>query len=205
MQRFLQKTTFGKSILVGASLTLVLMLIHTTRIGIQALISGQEITFSWQLPLIEIDDGSNYQVPETKPVQLYWLTSEGEELGFKAAPMTVDANADDESLLTGAIAKLLADSGNQPSAIPEETKLLSLRVEANDIYIDLSPEFTFGGGSSSMAARLGQVVYTLSSFNESANIWISIAGEPLVELGGEGLLVDQPITRAIFDQNYFFE
>ncbi|NJN75385.1 MAG: GerMN domain-containing protein [Synechococcaceae cyanobacterium RL_1_2] len=203
MQGFFKKTTFTKSIVIGATTTVVLLLIHTTRVGIQALVSGQDIIFSWQLPLIKIDDGSNYQVPETKPIQLYWLTKEGEELGFDPAPMTVDATADDESLLTGAIAKLFADSDNQPSAIPQTTKLNSLRIEGQNIYIDLSPEFGSGGGTTSMTARLGQLIYTLSSFDESAHIWISIEGEPLLELGGEGLLVDQPMTKAIFDENYF--
>ena len=77
-----------------------------------------------------------------------------------------------------------------------------MRVQPDGVYVDLSAEFEQGGGSAVMMGRLGQVVYTATSLEPSSAIWISVAGEPLEVLGGEGLIVDQPMTRELFDQNF---
>ena len=72
----------------------------------------------------------------------------------------------------------------------------------NDVYVDLSPEFTQGGGSASMIGRLGQVVYTATTLNPNSQVWLSVGGKLLTVLGGEGLEIPQPITRPIFDQEF---
>jgi hypothetical protein len=81
------------------------------------------------------------------------------------------------------------------SAVPKGTKLLSLKSKKDGIHINLSKEFTTGGGSSSMQARLNQVVMQATAFDKNANVWISVEGKPLRTLGGEGLEVAQPLTR----------
>jgi spore germination protein GerM len=103
-------------------------------------------------------------------------------------------------VLSAAFSQMLATSSitSESGAIPANTKLLSLKVKSNDIYVDLSREFLAGGGSASMIGRLNQVVYTATSLNPTGRVFISVEGQPLDErnpLAGEGLMIRYPINR----------
>lgn len=112
--------------------------------------------------------------------------------------------------LTQALEKLLAQSPNfdPTTTIPSRTQLLDIDTNKNGIYIDLSSEFTQGGGSSSMIYRVAQILYTATSIDSQAKVFLSIAGQPLNEnypLGGEGLLLEYPLTRQKFAQEFLAE
>jgi Sporulation and spore germination len=103
-------------------------------------------------------------------------------------------------LLSSAFGQLFnnADFTRQHGSIPANTKLLNLEVKRDGVHINLSEEFTKGGGSASMINRLTQVVHTATSLNNNAEVYISVAGQKLDEnnpLAGEGLMVSYPTTR----------
>ncbi len=92
--------------------------------------------------------------------------------------------------------------GKQTSTIPAGTKLLSSAIKADGLHIDLSKEFTQGGGSTSMQGRIAQVLYTATSRNPDMPVWIDVEGKPLEALGGEGVEIKQPLTRKVFQQEF---
>lgn len=109
--------------------------------------------------------------------------------------------------LKQALEELLSQSPNldPTTTIPQGTRLLNLQTSNSGIYIDLSQEFTQGGGSSSMIYRVAQVLYTASSIEPQASVFLSIEGTPLNDeypLGGEGLLLDYPLTRQQFTEDF---
>lgn len=117
---------------------------------------------------------------------------------FVAIPIPVKAQNKEVAIAT-ALKNIITDKkDNLYSAIPEGTQILSLAISNNDIRINLSKQFTSGGGSDSMKGRLIQLLYTATSLNPDANLFLSVEGKPLEYLGGEGLEVSQPLRRQNF-------
>jgi len=84
------------------------------------------------------------------------------------------------------------------SAIPAGTQLLGLAIDDGIARVDLTSEFESGGGTASMQMRLAQVVYTITQFPTVKGVVFSLDGEPIDVLGGEGIIIDHPLTRSDF-------
>jgi spore germination protein GerM len=143
------------------------------------------------------------KAPIEQSVAIYWLKSVGDEIKLTAAPVEL-TEAEPNGVLKAAFDKLLQGSTDPTlaSTIPANTKLQRLEVKADGIHVDLSAEFMEGGGSTAMMGRVGQVVYTATTLDPNAAVWISVNDEPLTVLGGEGLEVEQPMTRRSFDEGF---
>ncbi len=105
------------------------------------------------------------------------------------------------------MSNLLASAGKPDgkltSTIPVGTKLLSTRIMADGIHVDLSKEFNQVSGATSVIGRLGQVIYTATAQNPDAPVWITIEGKKLELLGdGVGVEIRQPITRQTYNQDF---
>jgi spore germination protein GerM len=165
-------------------------------------------------PIVEpIPNPSHTTVVEpsqtTKRVEVYWLNSSSNDLNLVATPVTLEVGelATPQQILTNALETLLAGpvGENYSTTIPQATQLLNLSIEEDGIHINLSKDFTVGGGSTDMTARLGQIIYTSTALNPNAVVWIEVEGKPLELLGGEGLIIDQPMTRQDFNENFALE
>jgi spore germination protein GerM len=137
--------------------------------------------------------------------QVYWLADSGGHLKLLPTTVASSKSASEEEKLEAAFQELLAGpkETSETSAIPAGTKLLGLTVEKDGVRVNLSQEFTTGGGSASMTGRLAQILYTATSVDPNSQVWIDVEGEPLELLGeGEGLMVEQPMTRKIFETDF---
>ncbi|WP_445171836.1 GerMN domain-containing protein [Microcoleus sp.] len=165
-----------------------------------------------QTPTAQTPNALASKSPQPKPlqqtaaqtVQVYWVKEASGK--FEGLPTKVAVKQADkpDATLQAAFNSLLAGpkDASVSSEIPKGTKLRSLNVKNDGVYVDLSAEFTSGGGSNSMTGRLGQVIYTATSLKPNTKVWISVEGKPLELLGGEGLEVAQPSTRQSFDKNF---
>jgi spore germination protein GerM len=141
--------------------------------------------------------------------QVYWLRSDRDRITLvaKSLPSDTDNSGLPQQVLTIAIQKLLAakPSDNLSSTIPNGTKLLGLQIRSDGVHVNLSPEFRSGGGSTSMIYRVAQVIYTASSLDPNQKVFISVGGQSIDDnhpLGGEGLTLRQPTTRAQFTTDF---
>lgn len=137
-------------------------------------------------------------------VQIYWLKDVGNHFELMPTTVTVTVADQPDAILTAAFDELFDGPATEAAAstIPDNTRLRKVETRSDGIHIDLSQEFTSGGGSASMSGRLAQVIYTATTLDPDAPVWISVEGQPLDTLGGEGLMIDQPMTRHEFDENF---
>jgi hypothetical protein len=110
-------------------------------------------------------------------------------------------------VLRGALTELLAgptvteETSGLGTAVPAGTQLLDLALADGQATVDLDSTFGSGGGSASMLARVGQVVFTATQFSNVDRVLFLMDGEPVEALGGEGLVLTEPQTRAMTDRN----
>ena len=156
-----------------------------------------------------VNQSSSQAVPKSSlgqpsHAQVYWLVAQGDKTALIASPITLAKSLDKSQSLQTALEQLLTQTppSSQSSAIPPGTQLLSVKNDAQGVHVNLSQVFTQGGGSESMTGRLGQLIYTATSLNPQSPVWIEVEGKPLETLGGEGLMIDQPMTRQQFDENF---
>ncbi|MDB9325271.1 GerMN domain-containing protein, partial [Nodularia spumigena CS-590/02] len=145
---------------------------------------------------------TNQQTQEQTP-RVYWLKSTATGFDLVSQPIQIAATQPNQ-VLEQAFQTLLAGptEGTDSTTIPPGTQLLGLKRENNEVHVNLSEDFTTGGGSASMIGRIGQVVYTATTLDPNAKVYIEVDGEQLDVLGGEGVELQQPLTRESFEQNY---
>jgi hypothetical protein len=92
-----------------------------------------------------------------------------------------------------------AELGARPAmytTVPDGTRFLGLTIDAGVATVNLSKEFSSGGGSASVLGRLAQVVYTLTQFPTVDAVKFELDGQPVSTFSGEGVVLDEPVGRA---------
>ena len=85
------------------------------------------------------------------------------------------------------------------SEIPANTKLRSVRQTSGNIFIDLSSDFETGGGAESTYMRVKQIIKTANS-NTSSPVYLYINGHQANVIGGEGIMLKQPLNERSLDE-----
>lgn len=98
-----------------------------------------------------------------------------------------------------AIRELLAGPNEEESLlgffseIPKGTRLIAVSEENGKVKVDLSRQFTSGGGANSMQQRLAEMKQTILEAEQSKDVFLSVEGELLETLAGEGVEVGEPL------------
>jgi spore germination protein GerM len=189
---------------------LKLSLFLATIIGLSLWVGNHPTSIQSDKPSVPIATDPttpNNQIKLGQP-QVYWLRSNQNKLILVAKSLPSNtSDSTPQQVLTTAIQQLLAaqPSNNLSSTIPKGTKLRSLQVKSDGVHIDLSREFRAGGGSTSMIHRVAQTIYTATSLDPNQKVFLSVEGQSIDRehpLGGEGLILRQPITRTQFEADF---
>ncbi len=125
------------------------------------------------------------------------LKSTIRRVNFRASPLTESI----KSLLKGPD----SDEMNRDSLslIPEDSRLLSARVEEGTAWLNFNEAFRFNPlGREGYTAQLKQIVYTATEFPGVKRVQILIEGSIKQYLSGEGFYVGKPLTRDSFKEGW---
>ncbi len=135
---------------------------------------------------------------DTTTIRVYFSKNEKMCAATRVIPKTQEVGAAAmKALLEGPTAE--EERAGMVSNIPEGTTFLGLDVENGVATVDLSKEYESGGGSLSMFMRLAEVVFTLTQFPTVEGVNFMLDGKPIEVLGGEGIIIDHPMTRADYE------
>ena len=84
------------------------------------------------------------------------------------------------------------------SEIPSGTKILSIREGEGSVMVDLSSAFESGGGAESTCTRVMQVIKTAKA-NTNLPVYLYINGKQADVIGGEGIMIKQPLSERSLD------
>jgi len=143
------------------------------------------------------------QVKATRVAVLYFIRVDDDGIitrhevkrtvGASDSPMT-DAL---EALMSGPNADELARGFI--SLIPSGTKLLSATVRGSTAYLDFNEAFMYNRyGIEGYAGQLKQIVYTATGYSTVKDVQILIDGQKRDYLGGDGVFIGKPLSRASF-------
>jgi Sporulation and spore germination/Immunoglobulin-like domain of bacterial spore germination len=134
-------------------------------------------------------------LPTSVSLEVWFLRGEQLTKQMRTRPATrLVATAAMQALLAGpSRSELQTGLG---TSIPEGTRLLGIAIGKGVATVDLTSQYQSGGGSRSMQARLGQVVYTLTQFPTVNAVRFHLDGEPVNVFSGEGIVLDHPVGRS---------
>lgn len=90
-------------------------------------------------------------------------------------------------------------AGGLGTTIPAGTRLNGVTVKDGTATVDLSKGYGSGGGTLSMRTRVAEVVFTLTQFPTISRVSFALDGKPVTSLGGEGISLARPQTRADYE------
>lgn len=133
----------------------------------------------------------SFNIEEKSTINIFFF--KGESLVAVEKPILAT-----EAPLNEALRMLLAGPGQKGlvSLIPKGTKILSIKQKNKLAIINFNSKLAnYGGGAAQVQGLVAQIVYTATDIPGVDKVQILINGKKKLVLGGEGLMINQPLSR----------
>lgn len=138
-------------------------------------------------------------------VSVYFIgQNNNKEEVYKIVKREYDPRTDGTKIKASIAALLKGPSAEEKahkiySEIPSGTKLISIQEKPDKIIVNLSSEFENDGGTDGLYKRLYQLIKTANK-NTSQNVYLYINGKQADVVGGEGIMINQPLNEKSLDE-----
>lgn len=79
--------------------------------------------------------------------------------------------------------------------IPSGAEVISISEQKDKVIVNLNSAFVTGGGTESLYKRLYQLIKTVK-LNSSLPVYLYIDGQRADVVGGEGIMLSQPLSNS---------
>ncbi len=151
------------------------------------------------------DEQPTLEEPEEKVyVNVFFIgQNENKEEVYRAVRREYDEAVDGTKLkfaIKSLVAGPIVSERNKGvySEIPSGTEVISIDESSDKVIVNLNYAFQNGGGTDSLYKRVFQLIKTAKN-NTKKPVYLYIEGKKVEVLGGEGLMLTQPLSENSFE------
>ena len=191
---------FGLFILISITFAYVYFSFFANDTNLHRWSTKEEQTYNPLAPTTQ-NDKKEENIVTKKNVKIFMLDKSGE---IRSLNRICDTSIE-RSCFEFSMKELIAGPTNWEkskgftSEIPQGTKILSIRESTNSVMIDLSSNFEAGGGAESTYMKVKQIIKTANA-NTKVPTYLYINGKQANVIGGEGIMIKQPLNERSFDE-----
>lgn len=131
--------------------------------------------------------------------------NENHEEVYRAVKRVYDSDVDGSKLKFAINSLVLGPKATEKakgvySEIPVGTNVIYIKEYPDKIIVNLSQEFEKGGGTDSLYKRLYQLIKTARHNSEGIPVYLYIEGERADVIGGDGIMLSQPLSDRSLDE-----
>lgn len=170
------------------------------------LVAEEQVVEPAKQPAKETKDDATKKEEQQKPktyVTVYFLGMDKNKTGiFKKVQRELPQG---QTKLKYALNQLVAGPTDYEkkvgvySELPKNVKILGIVESQNKIIIDVTGNIQTGGGADSLYSRMKQFIKTAIANSPNKPIYLYIDGKQAEVLGGEGIMISQPLRENSLD------
>ena len=144
------------------------------------------------------------EVVEFEYVNVYFIgKNEHDEEVYKAVKREYNKDVDGSKIRFAVNALVRGPKPDEKlrgvyTEVPMDAKVINITEQADKVIVNLNSAFVTGGGTESLYKRLYQLIKT-AKLNSNLPVYLYIDGQRADVVGGEGIMLSQPLSNSSLD------
>ena len=167
-------------------------------------VKPDEVQVAERLVLEDIVDEQKPEVVEFEYVNVYFIgKNEHDEEVYKAVKREYNKDVDGSKIRFAVNALVRGPKPDERlrgvyTEVPMDAKVINITEQPDKIIVNLNSAFVTGGGTESLYKRLYQLIKT-AKLNSNLPVYLYIDGQRADVVGGEGIMLSQPLSNSSLD------
>lgn len=152
----------------------------------------------------EVAEEPKADVMEVQYVNIYFIgKNEHDEEVYKAVKREYNKDVDGSKLRFAINALIRGPKPDEKirgvyTEVPVDAKVINITEQSDKVIVNLNSAFVTGGGTESLYKRLYQLIKT-AKLNSNIPVYLYIDGQRADVVGGEGIMLSQPLSNSSLD------